>query len=255
MTHHTLSRGTAAALLAAILASLAGCSASGGRTNIDDDLSKTCPASAGLTTEIAIDGSGSDRSNEIRTVNLAVIADETRKTALCGGHLRVFGFASSTGQTVAFYDGDLNASAPTANAHFRKADKLAQQVEAQIESRYDAALNELRGTGSDIFGMLALLQQAAEQSPADTLNGVVLSDGLQNIGFDPTSAASEASASAMADAADVPNLSGASLTIVGIGRQAEGELPSTTIQNVTAFWKRVCQRTKAATCSVSTDWR
>jgi len=257
MTSNTLRRTFTAALTLATLTVLAACSsiAIGGRTATDAEVAKSCPASGGLTTEIGIDGSVSHNSEAIKKINLAVIGDQVRATAICGGHLRVFGFASSTGQTVTLYDGQLNSLAPTDNAHYRQADKLTEQVSGQISQDYDHVLNGLTGTGSDPLGMLTVLQQAAAQAPASTLNGILLTDGLQNIGIDATTATNNASAKALADSVSVPTLKHADITIVGIGRQAQGEIPSSMIENVTTFWERVCQRTQAASCQVSTDGR
>lgn len=211
-----------------------------------------CPPND-LVTSIGVDVTGSHHSAAVKASNMEVIAQHVRRTATCEGTVSVFAFASSTGATVPIFDGDLSVEAPTENAKQRKAEKLAEQTMATISANYDAALANITGSGTDIIGMLSLFQQKASRYPDTTAHHVLLTDGLQNVDVDPTNATSVEAAQALADQQRVPDLSGAELTIVGIGRQAQGELPSTVIENVTAFWERICQNTHAATCRVSTD--
>lgn len=253
MTPSTLRRLTAATT--AVLLSLSAhsaCSAPGGQLGTDRRTAESCPA-AGINMQVGIDGTGSFRSAVLKESNLREIASAVRTVAICGGHLRVFGFASSSGQTVTVYEDDLSVDAPTDNARARKAGKLADDTTAHIAERYDDALNQLTGAGTDVIGMLALLADAKAQAPVAELYGVLLTDGLTNIGIDPTSAHSAEEASALAAQVAVPDLSGASIRMVGVGRQADSELSSTTIEILKAFWTEVLARTGADPVLVVTE--
>lgn len=218
------------------------------------DEAMDCPPND-LVTSIGVDVTGSHHSDAVKVANMDVIAQHVRRTAICGGTVSVFAFASSMGATVPIFDGTLTVDAPTQNAKQRKAEQLAEQAIDTINANYDTALAGITGSGTDVIGMLTLFQQKAARYPDATAHHVLLTDGLQNVSVDPTTATSVEAAQELADQQRVPDLSGAELTIVGIGRQAQGELPSTVIENVTAFWERICQNTQAATCRVSTDGR
>lgn len=257
MTHHTLRRRTlAAALVLTTLAGLAACSSTlPGRLGQDQQIAAQCPGSGKLASYVLVDGTGSTRSAQIEKINLQAITRVVRETAICSGRLTVAGFGSSSGDTVPIYDGVLDATKPTENATLRAADKLTEQVRQQITAAYDPALNSLVQSRTDVNGLLPLIAQQKAQLARYTLHVVLLTDGLTNIGVDPTAAASTDAAKELADQVPVPNLSGVTVTIAGIGREAVGEIPSTVVANVTAYWQRICERSKATSCTVVTDWR
>ncbi|WP_033106695.1 hypothetical protein [Microbacterium profundi] len=244
--------GAALALTSVLL--LASCAGAHGTAEADQQLAASCPAKS-IASTTAIDVSGSFQSDSVHTGTLDAIAIEVRRTAICGGHLRAFAFASSTGATMMLYDGDLIVDAPTENAQLRKAGKLADQTLATITEHYDRALTDVTGYGSDPLGMLALFQQTNTAYPGHALTNVLVTDGALNIGIDPTSVPNADAARALADQQQVPDLSGAELSIIGIGKQGTGELPSSVIANLTAFWEQICRNTGASTCHVSTEGR
>ncbi len=220
----------------------------------DQQIVVSCPAKP-IASTTAIDVTGSFQSEAINAANLEAIAAEVRRTVLCGGHLRVFAFASSTGATVMIFDADLLVDAPTEKARARKADKLADETMATITEQYELALREITGNGSDPLSMLTLLQQSNALNPDHTLVNQLITDGVITVGVDPTVAPNAEAARDLADQQLVPSLAGAELSIVGIGKQSTGELPSSVIANLTAFWEKVCLNTGAAKCHVSIDGR
>lgn len=257
MTLSTVRRtALSAAVVLTVATALAACSGSGAThaPDLTADSLKTCPA-VGIATSIGADFTSSTFSEATKSSHMAVIANHVNRTALCSGRVYVFAFASSIGATVTIFDGELHVDAPTDNARIRKAEKLAAQTIATITSNYDSALSSVSGAGTDALGMLTLLQQANEQFPDLEADNVLLTDGQTNIGIDPTSVPDAEAARALADEQAVPDLSGASLKIIGIGKQASGELPSTVIANLTAFWEQICQNTNATSCTVSTEGR
>lgn len=247
-------RGIRAALLLTSGLALASCTGSHGTAGADQQIVASCPSNPVAST-VGLDVSGSFQSDLAKTAAMDTVAAEVRRAVLCGGHVRVFTFASSTGATVMLYDGDLLVEAPTENARLRKASKLADQTTATISEHYDAALMNMTGNGSDPLGMLTLLQQANALYPEHALVNVLLTDGVNTIGVDPTAVPDADAARALADQQPVPELSGADVSIVGIGKQGTGELSSSVITNLTAFWEQVCHNTHAAQCHVSTEGR
>lgn len=243
-------RGASAALVLAGLAALSACSGDGFSTA--PQALASCP-DPGVLSVIGIDVTASGHDEASKARNLGLVERRIDRTALCGGHASVFMFASSSGATSMVFDGDLRVDAPTENARARKAEKLADEAMKSIHISYDAALAGTSGTGTDVLGMLPLFEQAGAQFPDLTAEYLLSTDGLTNVSVDPTTAADADAARTLADQQSVPDLSGASLQIVGIGKLASGEVPSATVAAVTAFWEQVCQNTGASTCQVSTE--
>lgn len=255
MTPPTVRRsalGAALALISTLL--LASCTSGHGTAGADAQIAASCPAKP-IASTAATDVSGSFQSEALKTATLGAIATEVRRTAICGGHLRVFAFASSTGATAMLYDADLLVDAPTENGRLRKAGKLAAQVMATITEQYELALTGVIGSGSDPLGMLMLFEQINALYPDHELSNLLVTDGVITVGIDPTAVPDIEAARALADQQTVPSLAGAEVSIVGVGKQGTGELPSSVIANLTAFWEQVCQNTSAATCHVSTEGR
>lgn len=244
--------GAALALTSTLL--LASCTSGHGTAGADAQVAASCPAKP-IASTAATDVSGSFQSEAVKTATLSAIAAEARRTAICGGHLRVFAFASSTGATAMLYDGDLLVDAPTENARLRKAGKLADQVMTTIAEQYEFALTGVTGNGSDPLGMLTLFEQTNALYPDHALSNLLVTDGVITVGIEPTAVPDAAAARALADLQTVPSLAGAEVSFVGIGKQGTGELPSSVIANLTAFWEQVCQNTGAAACHISTEGR
>lgn len=249
-------RGSAlgAALVLASTLLLASCTSGHGTAGADQQIAASCP-SRSIASTTGIDVTGSFHSDAVKATTLEAIRAEVRRTAICGGHLRVFAFASSTGATAMLYDGDLLVEAPTENARLRKAGKVADQIMATITEQYELALTGVTGTGSDPLGMLTLLAQSNALYPDHELSNLLVTDGVITVGIDPTAVPDAAAARVLADQQTVPSLAGAEVSIVGIGKQGTGELPSSVIANLTAFWEQVCQNAGAAACHVSTEGR
>lgn len=245
-------RALGAALILSSSLALASCAGGHSPGGGDQQIAASCP-SMPIASTTGTDVTGSFISEAIKDSNLESIAAEVRRTAICGGHLRVFAFASSTGATATLFDGDLDVAAPTENARLRKAGKLADQTMAAIAEQYDLALTTVTGHGSDPLGMLTLFAQTNALYPDHALTNQLITDGVITVGIDPTNVPNPEAARSLADQQPVPSLAGVAVSIVGIGKQGTGELSTSTIANLTAFWEQVCQNTGASQCSVSTE--
>lgn len=226
---------------------MTGCSASSGTSSTQE-----CPAST-LAAEAYVDATGSALSEQNKTLHLDAIDHVIDRVATCSGTLSVEAFGSSSGQTVPIYSGSLSVEAPTENAERRKAEKLADEVSGEIRGHYDEAIGRVHASSTDVVGLLRLIKEAQTQRPDAVHEVLILTDGFTNVSVDPSSVSSTEDAQGLADSLNVPDLSGVTLRIIGVGRSST-EVPSAVIERVTAFWERLCERT-GASCTVATNWQ
>lgn len=253
MTPSTLRRfaaATTAVLLS--LSALSACSAPGGQLDTDRNMAASCPTTA-LASSIYVDATGSAFSEQNKALHLDAIDRVVVRTATCGGLLSVQAFGSSSGQTVPIYSGSLSVEAPTEKAERRKAEKLADEVSSEIRGHYDEAIGRVHASSTDVVGLLRLIKEAQTQRPDAAHEDLILTDGFTNVSVDPSSVSSTEDAQALAYSLNVPDLSGVTLRIIGVGRSST-EVPSAVIERVTAFWERLCERT-GASCTVATNWQ
>lgn len=261
MTSNTLVRNVAIGTL--ILGSVFGLTAcdDGSPRGEQSELQRllsTCPADKKLNTYVASDGTTSNSSTDTDTERLRVVSDLARRTAVCGGHFTVSVFSASSGSTVNVYDGEFDLSGATDIARLRHVPDAVAAVDAQIGANYAAAIASLPGGGTDINGLYRLAGEQQAQFGNDYhLVFAVLTDGMNNLDgvvLDDGALTPE-QASALADQVPVPQLPGAEITVAGLGRVADGTVPSDLVAGLVAYYDRLCARTGAASCLSVTDWR
>lgn len=217
----------------------------------------SCPADASrIAAFLASDESGSRRGLTAQPAQQAVIRGVAERTAICGGHLRVVLFAGST-ISVPVYDGELRLDGATENARFRKVPKLVADVMVQINDALPTAEAQLPDSATDVVGQM---QPGAEYVAQLSTGGkfhleeIILTDGIQTAGADlEDPALTESQATDLAGTLAVPDLTGAQVRLIGIGRQADGSLlPTPYVAALKAFHNAICQRTQAS-CVVVTD--
>ncbi|MBT9605917.1 hypothetical protein [Microbacterium sp.] len=259
MTHNNLLRTLMGVLLTlAALFGLTACDgvAAPGELGENQQLLTTCPADLKINRIVHWDGTGSGRSPEIDEERLDIIEQLARETAVCGGHLTVTGYSSSSGATVTIYDGRLALPGATDNARLRRVPEAVETIMSEISSSYEQALASLPAGGSDISGMWRLAaEQQAQLGAGYQLRYVNLTDGLDNIGVALTPGLTPEQAIELADQVNVPDLTGAEVTIAGLGRVAGDPVSSSVAESLVAFYDRLCERTGAASCLAVTDWR
>jgi len=114
----------------------------------------------------------------------------------------------------------------------------------------------LSANATDVLAQLTLMVQFANQlGPSYALFGLVLSSGLQTTGEVVTNTdLSQTAALYLANRIPVPSLSGAHLTISGIGVVASGPpAPSGFVEALAAFYTKVCTRTGATACTITVN--
>jgi hypothetical protein len=261
MTNHTVPARrsrlalTLAATAVAALA-LAGCSATppGDLGRLQTVLASCPDDGKQLNSYNAVDGSGTAHSNAIAGEYIAYLKSQVEKVAVCGGHIQIVGFATNS-VTVPIYEGDLEVPGATDLAKLRRVPAMVDKVMAQVTKHYKPAMALLPAGGTDVTGLLRLFQEAAELRPDMHLDATALTDGLTNQGVVIDHTLSAEGAKALADTVPVPNLSGTSIAVVGLGRTAGDPLPSDFIDGMKSFYTRLCENTGAAQCLVVTDGR
>lgn len=253
-------------LPAALLGSLAllGLGACGAGTSPPGELGQgkqilaSCPAGKKLASDVEIDASGSGRTAELPSERAAVVSDVARRTAICGGHLRVSIFSASSAATVVLYDGELSLPGATDNARLRRVPELVNHVMTTTTQAYATKVNDLTPDGSDIVAQYRLGSEYVQQlGDVYILRLVLLTDGFQassafGIGDQPLSADE---AAALAKQVTVPTLpKNASVTVAGLGKVVGQPPSSDVVDGLVAFYDALCHRTGADTCLSVTDY-
>ncbi|MBF9435240.1 MULTISPECIES: hypothetical protein [Mycobacteroides] len=261
MDQHNIIRRVAAGAIATATSLVAvtacGAPSSSGSIAHAEQVAASCPTDGGqIAARVDSDESGTSRGETTNPARQQVIREVAERTVICGGHLRVTVFdGSMIGVTV--FDGDLHLDGATANARLRKAPKAVDAVMEQINTALPAATSQLSGGATDIVGQYqhgAEYEAQLAATGAFHLEQTILTDGIQTAEADLSDPALTADqAQALAATFLVPDLSGATVRLVGIGRQAdEAPLPTPYIAALRAFHTAVCEKT-GATCTVVTD--
>jgi hypothetical protein len=250
---------TCAVVISAVLASLTACTAPApGVLGDNQQILSSCPKNAKLATLLDADESGSRLSAVTTAQDQAIIESEATRTAVCGGHLTITMFSSSSGSTATVYDDTINIPGATDNARLLQVPDKVKSIMKVVRSRWRGALATLPQAGTDVDGIYRLASEYKQQLGSGySLKWDVLTDGFNNLGGvdleSPT--LSSAQAEELAAQVPVPDLRGASITVAGLGRVAGNPAASSTIDALVTFYDALCARTHAAKCVSVTDWR
>lgn len=202
----------------------------------------------------AVDGTGTSHDDTIAREHIRSIEADVERAAVCGGHLSVVAFGTNS-ITAPIYDSDLVVDGATDLAKLRRVPALVDEVMKEITKNYKPAIALLPAGGTDVTGLFRLLGEARDLRPDMQLQATIYTDGLTNQGIVIDHALTDAEAAALAETVPVPDLSGASLAVVGIGRVAGDPLPSDFIAGLKAFYTALLERTAADRTLVVTDGR
>lgn len=255
MTFSVSRRGLAAGITLALGAGiLAGCTVTApGDLGRLQSLLASCPDDKKINDYEFLDGSGTTQSREIAREYLAYVETRVERVAVCGGHIKVAAFGTNS-ITAPIYEGDLAVEGATDLARLRRVSGLVEEVMAEVTKHYQPAVALLPKGGTDVTGLLRLLEEAEALRPDMELEASIMTDGLNNQGIVIDRVLSPEEATALADSAPVPHLSG-SVAIVGIGRVAGDPLSSDFIAGMKVFYTRLLERTGASSVLVLTDGR
>jgi hypothetical protein len=259
--NHRLYKKTALLLagMMTVVAAATGCSAGsspGGELGEDQQLLAQCDPAAPPASFVQIDATGSSNTDAILGERMAAIESVVRRTAVCSGYLRVIVFTASSAATAALFDGQLRLDGATDNAKLKRVPELVSSTMDQIKQAYGPAVAGLSGRGSDITAQLRLASEWIGQLGGSyQLNLYLFTDGFQNVGVDlGARALSRQEAEALANQAAVPQLSGASVVVAGLGRVAGNPPSSSVVEGLVAYYDALCRKTTAAECRAVTDY-
>lgn len=224
-----------------------------------EQVAASCPADGSrIAASASSDESGTRRGSTAEPAQQEVIHSLVERTAVCGGHFRLSLFAGGV-VTARVYDGDLKLDGATETARLRKASKVVDAVMAAINEALPSALEQLDDGQTDVVGQLHPAQQYRDQLRANgqqyQLHFTELTDGIETAQVDLSDPMlTTEQAEALATQVPVPDLSGARVRVIGVGRKADGEqLPTPYVEALRAFHLAVCTRTNAAECVAVTD--
>lgn len=256
MTSSVSRRGVAVGISLALTAGMvAGCTATPpGDLGRWQSLLASCPDGKPINSYQAVDGSGTARTDTVTREYVAYIKSQAERVAVCGGHLTVVAFGTNS-VTVPIYDGDLAVEGATDLARLRRVPALVDDVMTEVTNNYQSAVELLPEGGTDVTGLLRLFEEAKTLRPDMYLEATTQTDGLTNQGVVIDRVLSPDEAAALADTVAVPDLQGASVAVVGIGRVAGDPLSSDFIAGMKVFYTRLLERTGAEKTLVVTDGR
>ena len=256
MTHSSVSRrGLAAGISLALGAGiLAGCTTTPpGNLGRLQSMLASCPDGKKINDYEFLDGSGTTQSKEIAREYLAYVKSRVERVAVCGGTTHIVAFGTNS-ITVPIFEGDLQTEGATDLARLRRVPGLVDEVMAEVTKHYQPAVALLPKGGTDVTGLLRLIEEAEALRPDMELEASIMTDGLNNQGIVIDRVLSPEEASALADTVTVPKLQG-SVAIIGIGRVAGDPLSSDFIAGMKVFYTRLLERTGASNILVMTDGR
>lgn len=246
--------GILAATLVATTITLAGCTGHApGEIGRLQSILATCPDRPVNVFDL-VDGTGTSQDSTIAREHLRSIEADVEKAAVCGGHVAVAAFGTNS-IAAPIYDGDLDAPGSTDIAKLRRVPGMVDEVMTEVTKNYVPAVKLLPEGGTDVTGLFRLLGEARELRPDMQLQATINTDGVNNQGVVIDHVLTDAEALALADSVPVPDLSGATVSVVGIGRVAGDPLSSEFIAGLKSFYTRLCENTNADKCLVVTDGR
>lgn len=240
-------------LLAGVTSACGSGSAAHGDVGRLHRLAETC-ADADVATYVAVDFSDTARSESLAASRRDAIGNEAERVAVCGGTLKVEAFSSSTAATVTLFDGPLEAEGATQNARLRRVERTVAPVEEAVATGWEAAEAKLPGDGSDVLGQFTLASEYFAQRPGWRHRALILTDGVQTTGTAVVNTPdfNAAVATDLAARVPVPDLSGVTVTVAGLGQVVGDPPPSEFVAALNTFFTGTCARTNA-TCQIVTD--
>ncbi len=251
--------GATLAVVTSIALVAAGCmgSASGGTAAVLQRLEPLVENCDGpLNGYGGIDFSSTGRGDStLSDERLAALRDVTDQVVACGGYMKVVAFSASSAETFTLGEEDLPTSSGTDTARLLQGDENASSLFDEVEDNLTLAASQLTPNGSDILAQLELARQYQDQRSEGTLRVELATDGIATT--KPvkmnTPAFTEAVARSEAEQVEVPDLTGATVHITGIGKTTgDRQLHTSRVNAITDFYSIACNRTNAV-CKVTTD--
>jgi hypothetical protein len=204
-----------------------------------------------------LDASATGRGNPSLTSDrLDALRDLADQAAACGGYMKVVAFSSGAAETFTLGEAEFPRESGTETARLIEAGKAEDGLLSEVEDSLPESLRGLDSHGTDVLAQLTLARQVQAQRPDGKLLVQLETDGISTTRpvVMNTPEFTEDAARAAAEQVPMPDLAGAEVRIVGIGRTTGDKPPtSTRIAALTLFYQLACQRS-GAHCLVTTDY-
>jgi hypothetical protein len=204
-----------------------------------------------------LDASATGRGNSsLLDERLDALRDLADRAAACGGYMKVVAFSSSAAETFTLGEAEFPTDSGTETARLLQAGKTEETLLDEVGADLPQGLKQLNPNGTDVLAQLTLARQVQEQRPEGKLTVQLETDGISTTRPVVMNTPSFTAGAARAAAArvEMPDLDGAAVRIVGIGRTTGDRRPSSErIAALTLFYELACRRS-GAECLVTTDY-
>ena len=204
-----------------------------------------------------VDLSASARGDAaLQTDRSEALAGEIDQIAACGGTAKVVGFSASAPETFTLGEAEFPTDFGTETARLLKANDKVDDLMGEVEDNLPVAEKELTPNGTDVLAQLTLAKQYQEQVGEGDLRVLLETDGIATTkpvkmntpGFDADTAEHAA------ENVPLPDLSGAKVSIVGVGKATgRRQLSTEKATAIADFFTAVCERS-GADCLVTNDY-
>lgn len=232
--------------VAFVPALLAGCSVESAQA---DDFGYECPTD-GLVQISLLDISANGRNESILAERLDAVQVDVENTADCDGEIVVIAWAGSSSSSRVLFAGSIGTQGATEIGRDRKIPELAASVMADIKAELTLAFDEIPADSSDLIGGFYLISDVVQARAARSVQPVahVYTDAISTGGTarinEPWITQQELAT--IVAAQTLPDLTGVSISIYGVGRVAGvTPPPQDYVQLVQDYARGLCARTGA----------
>lgn len=221
-------------------------------------IAASCPEGRKPAGRAAIDIGGDRLEVAAEDGRVAPVRSLVERVAVCRGHIRIDGFGRSVSAVSALYDGELHAQGATENARLKRVPKMVDEVMETVKANLPKAAATLSRDGKDVVAQFGLSAEFGRQLDSDgtpyLLDIVISTDGAQTAApslTDPN--LTVAHAEQLAQQVTPVDLTGATVRMTDIGKAPGRSLSSSHVEAIKAFYRRLCEASKAAACFIVTD--
>lgn len=239
-------RPLAVGLLAFAPMMLAGCAVESAQADV---FGVDCPTD-GLVQISLLDVSANGRNESILGERLDAVQVDVENTADCDGEIVVIAWAGSSSSSKVLFTGSIGTQGATEIGRDRKIPELAASVMGDIKDQLEVAFDEIPADSSDLIGSFYLISDVVQARAARAVQPVahIYTDAISTGGTarinEPWITPQELST--IVAAQTLPDLTGVSISIHGVGRVAGvSPPPQDYVQLVQDYARGLCARTGA----------
>ena len=249
--------GLAGSLLAV---SVSACSVGGARIAYDYRCPKTTSGETKtLDVTAFLDLTASGRDTALLGERLDVLQVELERAADCNARATVIGFTNSTAAHTVLLDRTFHLPGATEIARDRQIPEAIETAMTEIRANINTSLDRLPANGSDMDAMFVLAAEHASTitDPDTSIEVYAFTDGITTVGplnLDSPDLTIERAID-LADSIPASDLHTVDTMVIrGIGKVAGTTQPPTDYVNaVKAHITELCHRSRAHTCTITTE--